>query len=68
MMFSIIRSGGGLLILIVIAFSTSLIVSPFTLVVIILDFIRSTVMLTAVWTFLSAATLMSGTGYQLVSW
>jgi len=40
--------GGGLLILIVIAFSTSLTVSPFTLVVIILDFIRSTVMLTAV--------------------
>ena len=37
-----------MLILIVIAFSTSLIVSPFTLVVIILDFISSTVVLTAV--------------------
>ena len=53
---------------IVIAFSMSLIVSPFTLVVIILDFISSTVMLSAVWTLLSAATLMSGTGYQLMSW
>ena len=34
------------MILIALAFSMSLIVSPFTLVVIILDFIRSTVMLT----------------------
>jgi len=34
----------------------SLTVSPFTLVVIILDYVSSTVMLTA-------ATLMSGTGY-----
>ena len=57
-----------MLILTVIAFSTSLVVSPFTLAVIILDFVRSTVMLTAVWTLLSAATLMSGTGYQLMSW
>jgi len=46
----------------------SSIVNPFTLVVIILDFIRSSVMLTAVWTLLSAATLMAGTGYQLMSW
>jgi len=61
-------SGGGLLIFAVIAFSVSSIVSPFTLVVIILDFIRSIVMLTALWTLLSAATLMSGTGYQLMSW
>ena len=65
-MFSIIRRF--LLILIVTAYSMSLTVSPFTLVVIILDCISSTVMLTAVWTLLSAATLMSGTGYQLMSW
>jgi len=44
MMSSIIRV---FLILIRIAFSMSLIVSPFTLVVTILDFIRSTVVLTA---------------------
>jgi len=64
-MFSIIR--GFVDILTVIAFCMSLIVSPFTLVVIILDFIRSSAMLTAVRTLLSAATLMSRTGYQLVS-
>jgi len=49
------------------AFSMSVIVSRFTRVVIILDF-KGIVMLNAVWTLLSAVTLMSGTGYWLMSW
>jgi len=60
-MFSIIRG------FVIAFFAMSLIVSPFTLVVIILDFIRSSAMLTAVRTLLSAATLISGTGYPLTS-
>ena len=58
MMFSIV---GVLLILIAIVFSVSLIVCwSFTRMVISLAI--------AVWTLLSAATLMSGTGYQLMLW